>query len=185
MKIVHLDDELTYDGRQLATSFFDERVPGEPEDALVAFLGAADVPVEQLVDLEDAETGGVIASPLMAHLLVEHRGLALREAVLRQRLLGHLAADWIGERAGLHVRVRGDDLFVDDGKLSVSVATASPRSALIHFAVNVLVEGTPVRAAGLRDLRIAPGEFLRATARIYAEEIDAARAAVRKVRTVR
>lgn len=183
MKIVPLGRDLTYDGSQLSTAFLDEHARGAP-DAVLTFLGPADVPVEHLVDLEDADAGAVIYSPRMAHILVEHRGLALPEAVLCQRLLGRIAADWIGERAGVHVRVRGDDLFVDDGKLSVSVATRSPRSALIHFAVNVLVEGTPVRTAGLRDLRIAPVEFLAATARIYADEIDAARAAALKVRSV-
>ena len=40
-----------------------------------------------------------------------------------------------------------------DGKLSVSVATRSPRGALIHFGVNVDTEGTPVRTASLPSPR--------------------------------
>jgi len=183
MKIVPLEQPLRYDGLQLATEFLDRHAPGEA-DALVHFLGEADVPVAHLVDLEDAEAGAFIYSPLMAHVIVEHRGLALAEAVWRQRVLVRLAAEWIAGRAGLALAVRGNDLFVRDGKLSVSVATRSPRGALLHFGVNVDTEGAPVRAAGLRDLRISPREYLAAIARLYAAEVAHAAHAAGKVRPV-
>jgi hypothetical protein len=183
MRTVWLDDPLEYDGRQLSTAFFDQHAAHE-EDAIVLFVGRADVGVEQLVDLEDAEAGAVIYSPLMAHALLEHRGVSLDEAAWRQRLLGHLAARWIASRSGVAVDVRGDDLFVRDGKLSVSVATRSPRGCLMHLGVNVETDGAPVRAAGLRDLRIPPQEFLSALARLYAEELVSVRHAVSKVRPV-
>lgn len=183
MKIVPLDQPLRYDGLQLATAFLDRHVPDEP-DAAVIFTGEADVPVAHLVDLEDAGRGAFIYSPLMAHMVLEHRGLALPEAVWRQRVLVRLAADWIAARSGVPVAVRGNDLFARDGKLSVSVATRSPRGALIHFGVNVDTEGTPVRTTGLRDLRIRPAEFLAATARLYADELLHAAHAVSKVRPV-
>lgn len=183
MKVVQLDQPLRYDGLQLATAFLDRHAPGEA-DAIVLFTGEADVPVPHLVDLEDAERGAFIWSPLMAHMVVEHRGLGLPEAVWRQRVLVRLAADWIASRSGVAVGVRGNDLFARDGKLSVSVATRSPRGALIHFGVNVDTEGTPVRTAGLRDLRIRPREFLAAVARVYAGEVLHAAHAVAKVRPV-
>ena len=183
MKVVLLEQTQTYDGQQLATAFLDRHAPGEA-DAMVLFAGQADVPREHLVDLEDAEAGAVIWSPLMAHVLVEHRGLALGEAVLRQRLLVRLAADWIASRAGVPVAVRGNDLFVRDGKLSVSVATRSPRGSLMHFGVNIDTEGTPVRAAGLRDLRLRPREFLLALAKLYGDELASVAHAAAKVRPV-
>ena len=183
MRIVALDRALTYDGSQLATAFFDARAPGA-DDALVSFEGEADVPVGNLVDTEDAEAGAFIWSPLMAHVLVEHRGVGLMEGVWRQRLLVRLAADWIASRSGRAVRVRGNDLFVNDGKLSVSVATRSPRGVLMHLGVNVDTEGTPVRAAGLRDLHIPAREFLAAIARLYAEEAGSVAHAAGKVRPV-
>ncbi len=183
MRIVQLEEPLRYDGLQLATAFVDQHAP-DAADVLVLFEGEADVPVEHMVDLEDAEAGDSIYSPLMAHWIVEHRDLSLSEAVWRQRLLGRLAADWVAHRAGITVEVRGDDLYVGEGKLTVSIATRSPRSALIHFGMNVEIEGTPVPAAGLRDLRIPAREVLRAVARLYANEVASARHAVRKVRPV-
>lgn len=183
MKIVLLEQELVYDGRQLCTSFVDEHAAG-PDDAMVLFEGEADVPVERLVDLEDAEAGAFIYGPHMAHAIVEHRGMGLREAVLAQRLLVRIAATWISRRCGMPVAARGDDLFVGDGKLSVSVATTSPRGALIHLGINVRTEGTPVPTAGLADLRIRPRELLRALGRLYAEELAGIDHATGKVRPV-
>jgi hypothetical protein len=183
MRIVWLEDALVYDGRQLSTAFLDRHAAHE-HDAVVLFVGGADVGVEQLVDLEDAEAGAVIYSALMAHAVLEHRGVPLEEAVWRQRLLVHAAARWVASRSGIAVDVRGDDLYVGDGKLSVSVATRSPRGSLIHLGVNVETEGAPVRAAGLRDLRIPPQEFLAALARLYTEELSSVQHAVSKVRPV-
>jgi len=183
LNVVVLDRELTYDGTQLCTAFVDRHAPGDA-DAAVCFTGAADVPRENLVDLEDAEAGAVIYSPLMAHVVLEHRGVALAEAVWRQRMLVHLAGRWIEGRCGARVDIRGDDLFVHGGKLSVSVATSSPRGSLIHLGVNVETEGAPVVAVGLRDLRIPADEFLEAVARLYADELVSAAHAAGKVRPV-
>ena len=183
MNVVVLDRELAYDGSQLCTAFIDRHTPGGG-DAAVLFLGAADVPRENLVDLEDAEAGAFIYSPLMAHVLVEHRGLELVEAVWRQRLLVHLAGRWIEGRCGARVEVRGNDLYVHGGKLSVSVATRSPRGCLIHLGLNIETEGAPVIAVGLRDLRIPPAEFLAAIARLYTDELVSVAHAAGKVRPV-
>lgn len=183
MKIVLLDGTKDYDGLQLCTAFVDAHARS-PGDAMVLFEGAADVCVENLVDLEDAETNRPIGSLRMAHAIVEHRDMDLRTGVLAQRMLGRLAADWIARRSGVAVIVRGDDLFVGEGKLSVSIATTSPRGVLIHFAVNVLTEGTPVKTAGLRDLRLPARDFLRALGKAYADEVQSIDHAIRKVRPV-
>jgi hypothetical protein len=183
MKLVLLEQPALYDGLQLTTAFLDRHAPGE-RDAMVLFLGEADVPREHLVDMEDAEAGAVIYSPLMAHVIIEHRELSLTEAVWRQRVLVRLAADWMTQRSGAPVQVRGNDLFVREGKLSVSVATRSPRGVLLHLGVNVETEGVPVRAAGLRDLRLPPREYLAAIGRLYTEELASAAHAAGKVRPV-
>ena len=56
---------------------------------------------------------------------------------------------------------RGDDLYLGAGKLSVSIATRSAVSSLIHFAVNVTRAGTPVRTSSLADLKVDPAVFAR------------------------
>jgi hypothetical protein len=192
MRVLQLEQPLLYDGLQLSTAFVDEHAgdaadagPGaDAGDVMILFRGGADVPREHLVDLEDAEAGAVIYSRDMAHVIVEHRGLALPEAVWRQRVLVRLAAQWIASRSGVAIEVRGNDLYVGAGKLSVSVATRSPRGALMHFAVNIEIEDAPVTAAGLRDLRIRPREFLAAVARLYADELLSVAHAAGKVRPV-
>jgi len=183
MSITWLNAECSYDGTQLSTDFIKQHGSGS-DDEIVLFLGPADVPVEHLVDLEDAAANAVIQSPMMAHVLLEHRGVPLTEMVWRQRMLGRIASSWIVERTGIHVDVKGDDLFIGDGKLSVSVATRSNRSSLIHFAVNVESGGAPVKTSALRDLRIPPKEFLMALARAYEEEALSAARATQKVKPV-
>ena len=53
-------------------------------------------------------------------------------------------------------------------------------STLTHFAVNVVAEGTPVAAAGLRELGVDPREFAeRLLERVVAEERGIANARVK------
>jgi len=182
MKIVLLEQPLLYDGLQLATAFIDSHCPEASSDSIILFEGEADVPREHLVDLEDAEAGDVIYSPWMAHFIIEHRGIDLRSGVLAQRLLVRLLGRWLEQRSGQVIDVRGDDLFLRSRKLSVSIATTSPRGILIHTAVNVSTENTPVPAAGLRDLRVAPAECLKSVARLYTDEMASIAHATTKVR---
>jgi hypothetical protein len=181
MRTVLIEAPTAYDGLQLATAFVDTHAPGDG-DAVVLFEGEADVPPEHMVDLEDAEAGDGILSPWMAHVIVEHRDLDLTTGVLAQRLLMRLMADWLCRRGGVTIDVRGDDLYLDGRKMSVSIATLSPRGVLIHAAVNVRTEGTPLPTAGLSELRVPAREFLQAVGRSYADEMESARHAEAKVR---
>ena len=44
---------------------------------------------------------------------------------------------------GINTKREGDDIFVDDRKLSISIASISLSSAKIHFALNLEDKGTP------------------------------------------
>ena len=61
---------------------------------------------------------------------------------------------------GIVSKREGDDIFVDGGKLSISIATASLSSMKIHFALNLEDKGTPddVDTIGLYDIRDSNGE---------------------------
>ncbi len=176
--------ERAYTGRELRAHFaFDEfALVG---DSAVAWLGPCRVDVAELVDKVDARAGAFIASPAMVHLIVEHFGVALVEAVLRQRLLARLAGDLLREGGAPDVRVRGNDLFAAGRKASVSVATSSPMSALIHFGINVRTEGAPIPAFGLAEAAIGPERFARDLLGRYAAEIVDIHRAAAKVRGVR
>jgi uncharacterized protein len=70
------------------------------------------------------------------------------------------------------------------GKLSVSIATASLTSTLIHSGFNIETEGTPVPTVGLAELGIdVPGfaQNLLANYKAEVEDIWLARSKVRGV----
>lgn len=182
MKQLWIPDEITYDGTQLHSGWIRERT-GAAGDAIAAFVGPADVPIEHMVDLEDVAANAPIFSRRMLHLLIEHEGTELLLAVARQRLLIAIIAEALRAR-NIVVDRRGDDCFVDERKISVSIATHAPRSTLIHTGLNVIGEGAPVPAIGLDALGIAPHPFAEAIMARYAEEIAAMAAATRKVRPV-
>ena len=67
----------------------------------------------------------------------------------------------------------GDDLFVNNKKLSVSIATKSLTSVLIHTGINIDPSGAPVDAIGLNSLNIENvKEFAQKVMMKYSEEID-------------
>ena len=71
-----------------------------------------------------------------------------------------------------------------DRKLSISVATISPHSGLIHAAFNFRGEGAPVAAIGLEELGVAPREFGEQLLAAYAAELEGINFAASKVRRV-
>lgn len=179
-----LDAPIVYDGSQLRAHWILEQT-GIVGDAMIAFRGACAVSQVEMADLVDLQAAAVIAGNDMLHFLWEsfsHPDLLL--CVHRQRLLAAQAGECLRELAprlqGL--RRQGDDLYVGDGKLSISVATASPVSSLLHFAVNATQGGAPVRTAALADVGVQPRVFadrLLALCKGEQESIIEARATVR------
>jgi hypothetical protein len=156
---VALEPRLAYDGTQLRPHFLMTRfrLVG---DAAVVFRGPADVRGAALVDLEDRAQNHVIRSADMLHLIMERFETDLVRAILLQRLIASIVADLVRAGApGRQVLRNGDDVRVDGRKLSVSIATASPVSTLIHFGINVDPKDAPVPAIGLAELGIDPQGF--------------------------
>lgn len=176
------DESITYDGSQLRPHWILERF-GIADDAIVAFLGPCDVDFGHMIDVEDRLASSRIASKYMLHFIIEHFDSGLDVAVLRQRLLMARMAQCLNRRMGaLVVRRDGSDLYDGDRKLTVSIATASPVSMLIHAGINVISEGTPVPTRGLADYDIDPREFGQEMLLAYAGEIASARHARCKAR---
>ena len=175
---------MDYTGVELRSGFIRDAF-GLAGDSIVAFRGACRVSGERLVDLEDFRAGETVWGDDMLHFIVEIFGVNLSHITALQRLLCTLARDVVDSAAGGPVvERRGDDLFVGDGKLSVSVATISPVSGLIHLGLNVRTEGVPVRAACLDDLGLEPGAIALELMGRFKEEIESIEAATRKVRPV-
>ncbi|MFQ6099179.1 MAG: DUF366 family protein, partial [Armatimonadota bacterium] len=182
MKWLLADRDINYTGEQLRSLWALSEF-GAQGDCIVAFLGAADVGPDMLVDVQDVRAGSHIYSPRMLHFIAEHFDPDLEKAICRQRLLICITKEELERRVeGLNLRRRGDDLYDGDLKLSVSIATVSPVSTLIHLGLNVATDGVPVPARGLDDWGVEPREVGRAVAEAYVWEVQDIRRARAKVR---
>jgi hypothetical protein len=177
---------LTYTGRELRPHWGLERT-GIYGSLLTAFIGPCEVKTDALVDMEDRLASDFIRAESMLHVIGEFFGTSLEAGVLYQRLLMSWAERLLRE-AGLHIERRGDDLMVDgDRKLSVSIATATPVSVLIHWGINIDSTGAPVKAAGLGEHGWRNAEVLSFAKKLlshYIAELEEIRLAQCKVRPV-
>ena len=107
------------------------------------------------------------------------------EGVFRQRLLICIIKETL-EKRGVKLTRSGDDLYVGNKKLTVSIATKSATSVLIHTGINIISEGAPIAACGLKNnLNIDDiEEFANEILENYANEIDDIVMASTKVRGV-
>lgn len=184
MQIKFIDNEINYDGSQLRSHFLYETCDLKG-DAIASFIGGADVNLSHMVDKEDVAAKSPIFSEKMLHFIVEHFDHDLEKTVLRQRLLMVLMQEELVESLPEEKIIRrGDDLFCRDGKLTVSIATLSPVSTLIHSGINIISRNTPVPTCGLEDLGLSPKAFAWAVMNRYIEEIREINWARCKVRGV-
>lgn len=184
MKYKLIENEIKYEGYQLAPHWIYKnfKIQG---DAIVGFVGECEVKLTEMVDIEDVINNEPIYSKNMLSFITEQFNVELVEGVFRQRLLICQIKEAL-ERRGIKVRRSGDDLFVDDKKLTVSIATKSMTSILIHTGININSDGAPVRACGLEnDLGITDIEdFANEIMKNYVDELEDIVLASTKVRGV-
>ena len=179
-----IDKEIKYIGSQLAPHWIYKNFKLQG-DAIVAFIGECEVALTEMVDIEDVINNEPIYSKSMLSFIKEQFNVNLVEGVFRQRLLICIIKELLEER-GIFVVRNGDDLMIDGRKLSVSIATKSTTSILIHTGLNILSEGAPVKASGLTsELGIVDiKEFALEVMKRYAEELEDINLASTKVRGV-
>ena len=179
-----IDKEIKYIGSQLAPHWIYKNYKLQG-DAIVAFVGECEVALTEMVDIEDVINNEPIYSKSMLSFITEQFNVNLVEGVFRQRLLICIIKELLEER-GVFVVRKGDDLMIDGRKLSVSIATKSTTSILIHTGLNILSEGAPVKASGLTsELGITDiKEFALEVMKRYSEEIEDINLASTKVRGV-
>ncbi len=187
MKSKFIDEEIKYIGSQLAPHWIYKNF-GILGDAIVSFIGEMDVKLTEMVDIEDVISDSPIYSKQMVSFIIEHFEMPLSEAVSRQRLLICIIIEELQKILNNNMKITrsGDDIYVEDGKLSVSIATKSLTSSLIHIGLNIDSEGTPVKACGLKnDLGIENiKNFALNIMKKYVDENAEIRDAVCKVRGV-
>ncbi len=184
MKTLLIKEEIKYIGSQLAPHWIYKNFKLQG-DAIVAFKGECEVKLSEMVDIEDVINNEPIYSKYMLSFITEQFGVNLVEGVYRQRLLICIIKELL-EECGIFVIRNGDDLIINGAKLSVSIATKSTTSILIHTGLNIVSENAPVNAAGLTsDLGITDiDNFALRVMQRYSEEIDDIYLASTKVRGV-
>lgn len=184
MKTKLIEEEIKYIGSQLQPHWIYKNFKLQG-DAIVAFIGECEVKLTEMVDIEDVINNEPIYSKYMLSFITEQFNINLVEGVFRQRLLICIIKELL-EKRGVFVVRNGDDLMINGRKLSVSIATKSTTSILIHTGLNIESEGAPVKASGLTselgitDIRAFAQEVMTA----YAEELKDIELASTKVRGV-
>lgn len=122
---------------------------------IIVTRGEADVPIEHMVDLEDVIEDSPIYSEDMLNFIIEIIGCTdLEKLVFIQRYFIRLIGEFV-EDFSSSIYYKGDDIMFEDGKkMSVSIATISKTSGLIHIGLNVSGTKYPkgVEAASLLDI---------------------------------
>ena len=185
MQISWIEEPIHYDGTQLKPLFAYLKW-GILGDSIVSWRGSCDVGFEHMVDGEDLIAESAIAGSDMVHFIIEVFDRELATGVLLQRIFAAIVKDLLVEMSNEleeHSLARdGDDLYWGDRKLSISIASQSAVSTMVHFAVNVSNMGTPVRTCSLEDLGVDAREFAGAAMDALALEWSSVLKATRKVR---
>ena len=184
METLFIDKEIKYTGAELSPHWIYKNfnIMG---NAIVAFVGECEVNLNHMVDIEDVIHNEPIYSKKMLNIIEENFNSSLTEMVYKQRLLVTITKELIEKNyPAVKITRNGDDLYVNDKKLSVSIATKSITSALIHFGLNITAEGAAVNAAdltndvGIKDIK----QFATDLLYLYKNEILDINLAATKVR---
>lgn len=185
MKTFWIAEQIKYSGEQLRPlyAYLSHEVLGP---SIVSWRGPCDIPFSHMVDGEDLLAQETIAGSDMLHFIVEIFDQKLMTGVALQRLLAAIVREQLAIKVPKLAELRrsGDDLFWQDQKLSISIATVSQLSVLIHFAVNISTAGTPVKTCGLQDFAVEPVEFAKSVMSAFAKEYLDITEATHKVRSV-
>ena len=186
METLFIDKEIKYTGEQLSPHWIYKNF-GIMGNAIVAFIGECEVNLNHMVDIEDVVNNEPIYSKKMLNIIAEDFNSTLVEMVYKQRLLVTITKELIEKKhPDINIRRSADDLFINNKKLSVSIATKSITSTLIHFGLNIISEGAPVNAADLtQDALITDiKQFAMEILSYYKEEVKDIELAATKVRGV-
>ncbi|MEK7273662.1 MAG: DUF366 family protein, partial [Candidatus Desantisbacteria bacterium] len=178
MNYKFIQKRIDYTGEELRSHWIYENFD-LPGDAIVVFCGAADVD-KYLVDMVDSQKKAYIYSEDMLHFIVEHFSLDLERTIAYQRLLiaimGEAINTYLQEKQDKVCQIKryGDDLYDGQNKLTVSIATLTTVSTMIHSGINISSKGTPVPTKGLMDYGMSTTDiaaFAETVCSGYTEEI--------------
>ena len=154
-------------------------------DSIVSFAGEVEVPIDNMVDVEDRINNEPIYAKSMLNFIIEHFDYSIKEIALAQILFIQSIREVFLDDYNVNLKRDGDDLFYEGRKLSVSIATKSIVSGLIHTALNIDCTGAPVKASdlkeiGIKDIKILAQKIMKR----YSDNIEKINFAITKVKGV-
>ncbi|MGZ3692499.1 MAG: DUF366 family protein [Pseudobdellovibrio sp.] len=180
MKTQFIEKTIHYNGAQLKPlyAYVHHKTAG---NSIVSFRGSCNVTLEHMVDAEDFVVNAEIKSDNMLHFIVEIFNKDMIAIVALQRLLVAIAQNILLQK-GVAVIREGDDLYVDKKKLSVSIASGSAVSTMIHLGLNIENKGTPVPTCALNDFGLDAREFSLQLMKDFSLEFNSIVEATQKVK---
>ncbi len=180
MKTKFIENKINYDGSQLKPlyAYVNHQLPG---DSIISFEGACNVSLDHMVDMEDMVVKAEIKSDHMLHFIIEHFPANLIAAVALQRLLVAITQNVL-LRSGHNLQRSGDDLYWNEKKLSISIASCSAVSNMIHFGLNIENKGTPVPTCCLKDFGLDAKAFAMVLMNEFSAEYNSIVEATQKVK---
>lgn len=157
------NEEIVYKGHQLAPMFVYNKTQGTAN--IVFFRGPMTLDTSDMVDAEDVVNNDNIRSRDAINILAELPFVELVGGVALQRMMIRKITDVLqGAIPNIYWRIEGDDIKFRTSpipvgvkpeykKLSVSIATKSPASVLIHIGLNITAgPDAPSFAGSLTDM---------------------------------
>lgn len=184
-----VEENMCYDGSQIRPLWALDKL-NIKGSSIISWIGPMEIDPLKIIDVED--TGIEIKSDKMIHFIVEHfdsQPTNIKLCYHRQRILVMILKDLIS-KWGVQSTRNGDDLFVDGGKLTVSIASISSTSMKIHLGVNITSEGTPkdvktrgiLEIEGINETNII--ELINNVLKSYADEIKSIERDISKTRSL-
>jgi hypothetical protein len=132
-------------------------------DTIVIFRGSMSVPKEEMIDVKDIVREQDLADILISsddciHFIIEmfdDQPANLKVAYHRLHLLSFIVQRVLEQELSISIRKEGTDLYYNDQKMNVGIATCSSTSSKIHFGLNIISTGVPkyVKAIGLHEIK--------------------------------
>lgn len=181
-----IQKKLPYTGQELRHLFAYEQF-GISGDSMVAWVGPCDIALDDMVDGEDRFEKATIRGDLMLHFVGEFFHPDIFFAVAVQRLFATICKD-VFESSNSNAKIKltrsGDDLYHGRKKLSISIASIGHFSSMLHFAMNITNQGTPVETCALGDFQIDPAQLAKKILEQFRQEYESIVFATQKVSSI-
>ena len=191
----NLDKRITYDGSQISSRYSSQHYDVIGNSILI-FRGGMRLSPEEMIDIKDIQREShlneiLISSDDSLHLIIEEFDIQppnLEIEYYRLRLLTQVTIELLESR-GLKIFRKGTDIFVNNKKLNVGIASVGVSSSKIHFGINIGNTGFPshVEAIGLFEIGFNEEElegWVLNLANLYIKEIQRVKEDIAKTKAL-